>query len=329
MSYGNSGSGASRGHSHSSSSFGGKGASSSKKERKRKQEFHRHKIKYVEEERIDFAHLKERVVTSLNKLGQQVFSAEPGGYTLQDWMKSFNFLLDDFEEKVGPTNLPKEYFLKRQELSAELLRPVDTSDLDQLVEQVRREEEEIKARILEHERASRQKLDEERRITESKIGSLKKERESSLLEIEKEKQDSKKRETEKPPSLFRRLFSRSSSANSVYAREGSSSYSSYENKRINELEAKANNLQNEIHALRDENESRVARAESVHRDRVDEELERLEALRLRLGELESDRAQRLQLSERRQQVTVAMAEMISKVSIESSKAVDAGSSAEH
>ena len=69
------------------SSFGSKGfAGGQKKEKRKKQEFHRHKVKYSEEEHLDFQHLKERTVTALGKLGAQVFSLEPGGYTFENWM---------------------------------------------------------------------------------------------------------------------------------------------------------------------------------------------------------------------------------------------------
>ncbi|MHB8567105.1 MAG: hypothetical protein ACYC7D_06390 [Nitrososphaerales archaeon] len=309
MSYGNSGgSSGSRGH------FGAKG-SSQKKERKKKQEFHRHKIKYVEEQHLDFIELKERVMLSLQKLGQQVFSSEPGGYSLQDWMRSFNFLLDDFEERAGGTNLSKEYFDKRQALTAEILAPIDTSDIDQQAEGIRKEEDEIKLKLLEQGIARTQRLDQEKRSADSKIGSLKKERNNALLQIKREKEHVTKSEREpvKSPSLFKRFFSRSSTE-TLDPNE----------RKIKELEQKAEKLQDEIQALENENDSKTSQANSANKDQIKEESERLATLRERLGELEASRAQRMQLSEKRERITKAMSEMISTIELSrEEKAADA------
>lgn len=305
MSFGGAG-GGSRGH----SSFGGKGVSQ-KKERKKKQEFHRHKVRYVEEEQqLDFPKLKERVSISLQKLGQQVFSAEPGGYSLQDWMKSFNFLLDDFEEKVGLANLSKDYFTKRQELTVEILKPVDTSDLDLAVEEIQKEEDQIKIRIVEQDRARRQKLEEERHSAEDKIGTLKKNRESTLQQIEKEKEEARKKkeaEASGKQSFFKRFFGSS--------KKSSASSNTPQNKRIAEQESEAGRIQNEIDALEQENVSKAEVADSAHKNDIKEESIRLEELRERTGELESIRAERLQLSEKRLQVTSIMAETISQITL--------------
>lgn len=306
MSFGGAG-GGNRGH----SSFGGKGVSQ-RKERKKKQEFHRHKVRYVEEEQqLDFPKLKERVSISLQKLGQQVFSAEPGGYSLQDWMKSFNFLLDDFEEKIGPSNLPKDYFAKRQELTVEILKPVDTSDLDIAVEEIQKEEYQIKQMILEADRARRQKLEEERLSAENKIGTLKKDRESTFQRIEKDKEEARRKkeaEANGKQSFFKRLFGSS---------KNSTTPNTPENRRIAEQESEAERIQKEIDVLEQENISKAEEADSAHKSDIKEESARLEELRERIGELESIRAERLQLSEKRLQITTTMAEKISQITFDS------------
>ena len=63
--------------------------------------FHQRKIRIQETPKLDFDQLKARTITALNKLGQQTFSPEPGGYALENWTRGVKILLDEFEEKAG------------------------------------------------------------------------------------------------------------------------------------------------------------------------------------------------------------------------------------
>ena len=167
--------------SYSSHSFTPRG-NSPKKDKKRKQAFHKHKIKLTEENHADFSTLKERVTLALEKLGNQKFSPEPGGYTFSNWMTSFNMLLDDFEEKVGPENLPKEYHESRQTLTAELMKPVDTREIDAEIEKA---ESEIKSTELDIAKMTSElgMIRENERKNSSEIDALRRKRIDSEKEL--------------------------------------------------------------------------------------------------------------------------------------------------
>jgi hypothetical protein len=189
--------------SYSSHSFTPRGASP-KKERKRKQEFHKHKIKLSEENHTDFSTLKERMTLALEKLGNQKFSPEPGGYSFSNWLTSFNMLLDDFEQKVGTGNLPKDYYDSRQRLTAELLKPIDTSEIDA---EIGKAESEIVSMEFEIARLTGELSSnrERERKANSEVNALKRERadsEKELVNAIKDLDAAKKKQK-----LFARLFS--------------------------------------------------------------------------------------------------------------------------
>ncbi|MDG6906568.1 MAG: hypothetical protein JRN20_12370 [Nitrososphaerota archaeon] len=121
-----------------------------RKDQKKRQEFHKHKLKFTEEQHLDFEQLKSRVIVALDKLGHQVFSVELGGYTFHNWMTSFNLLLDDFEEKAGPKNLPKVYFDARGILTEDLVKPADTADLDWEIQNLETEIESVTSHMSEY-----------------------------------------------------------------------------------------------------------------------------------------------------------------------------------
>ncbi len=307
------GSGSGGGSRNSSSSFGGKG-SAQKKEKKRKQEYHRHKLKYVEQEPVDFEHLKTRTTAALQKLGQQVFSTEPGGYSFQDWMKSFNFLLDDFEEKVGASNLPKEYLGKRSELTAELLKLVDTPEIDAELERIRKEQEDLNNKILQKDLEKKRAIEQERRETSSKIDSLRKQQRECTVELELAKTSlEEKKKTQKKSSssssFFKKLFSSKNSPdpNSV---EGITN-------KIKDLEGKIRDAEEQIGRLQEERNSSIAKADSSDLGHAETETEeermKLDSLKLELDELEAKKAERLQLAEKRAEITGAISMMISSI----------------
>jgi hypothetical protein len=124
---------------------GGKGNSGGKKLKRKKQEFHEHKLRRSDDGATnkDPQQLKERVIMALDRLGHQKFSTEQGGYGLENWMKNFKLLLDDYEEDIGKANLPIDYPQRREELTATLLKPIDTSAVDKEIEGIKREEEEL------------------------------------------------------------------------------------------------------------------------------------------------------------------------------------------
>ena len=295
-----------------SSSFGGKGAAQ-RKEKKKKQEYHRRKLKYVEQEPVDFEHLKERTTAALQKLGQQVFSTESGGYSFQDWMKSFNFLLDDFEEKVGASNLPEEYSGKRSELTAELLILVDTPEIDSELERIRKEQEDLNNKILQKELEKKRAVEEQRHETQRQ-DRCSEEATAGMRRGTRGCEGLPGRKEEDPEeellhlSFFKKLFSSKNppDPNSV---EGITT-------KIKDLEGKVRDAEEQIGKLQEERNSSIAKADSSDLGRTateEEERMKLDSLKLELDALETKKAERLQLAEKRVEITGAMSAIISGI----------------
>jgi hypothetical protein len=282
------------------SSSGSRGFSGAqKKEKKRKQEFHKHKIKYAEEERPDFQHLKERTMVALDRLGHQVFSLEPGGYSLHNWMTSFNLLLDDFEDKAGSSNLPKEYHDKRQALTAELLKPVETSDLDSEIDRLGKEIDDLNQRIAKELQDSGAQRSEAKEQTSSKLSGMKRRQAKVAKELEEAKirlADAKKEKQ----SLFKRIFSQSDSPTSSAQR------------RVSDLETEHANLENDMRELLARSADLSPARES---ERVTEARSRIQELNADLGELEGTKLEKMQLFEKRERVTKSLAELISSINL--------------
>jgi hypothetical protein len=281
----------------SSHSFGSKG-SSQRKDRKRKQEFHKHKVKLTEEDHLDFEQLKARVTVALDKLGHQVFSVEPGGYTFHNWMTSFNLLLDDFEEKTDPKNLPKDYFDARSKLTADLLQPADTADIDWEIENIGSEIDSVKSHMSELSRQANEKL-EKLRETGSKIDRLKKEQmdsERNLGEASEDLDMAKKKQ-----SFLGKLFSGSKNSSVDLAK-----------KRVDSLKSKKAEIEQNIQELETSSEESG--------EQLENELavlkEKLKTLQENQAEWNLKRDEKSQLSEKRIETTAALSHVISSLKLE-------------
>lgn len=281
------------------SSFGNKGFSGGKKEKRKKQEFHRHKVKYSKEEHVDFQHLRERTVVALGKLGSQVFSLEPGGYTFENWMTSFNTLLDDFEQRARSSNLPQSYLENRQRLTSSLLEPVDTSDLDKETDEISKQILELEAslsKIIGESTTERSKAHEE---ALSKLRSMKDEHAGIVAELDKTSNELEQKKKEKQSSLSR-LFKRSEpTVDSLQ-------------KKVRDLLAKSEELDTDIRRLQDEIGATAPLRESGE---LIETRAKIEELRFKLGDIESKKLQRTQLSEKRAQVTQELSSIISSINL--------------
>ena len=119
-----------------SAGYGGRGSSysrggSSKKVRRKKQEYHEHRYHSPEAGSPgDQGTLKDRTLRSLDRLGHQAFV--PGsGYGMENWMKSLNFLLEDFEARAAEElTLPESYLARRSEVLTALSKPPEAPELD-------------------------------------------------------------------------------------------------------------------------------------------------------------------------------------------------------
>jgi DNA repair exonuclease SbcCD ATPase subunit len=277
-------------------SFGSKG-SSQKKDRKRRQEFHKHKVKLTEEGHVDFEQLKVRVAVALDKLGHQVFAVEPGGYTFHNWMTSFNMLLDDFEERAGPKNLPKDYYDARLKLTADLLKPAETADVDWEIQNMETEINSVNLHMSELTKQVNEKRDGWRERA-SKIDHLKAElvvSEKKLEEAIEALAKEKKRQ-----SFFSKVFSSSKNSSAGSAKEQVDS----------------------IRTIKDEIEKKIQELESSPIDSVDDLdnnlitlKEKLDELQQNLADWNSKKEELSQLSEKRVETTAALSKTISALKL--------------
>ncbi|MHB1867650.1 MAG: hypothetical protein ACYCPP_01740 [Nitrososphaerales archaeon] len=276
-------------------SFAGK--SSQKKDRKKKQEFHKHKVKFTEEEHIDFKQLKDHVALALDKLGHQVFSLEPGGYSFHNWMMSFNLLLDDFEEKVGPSNLPKDYYDARLKITADLLQPAETADIDWEIQNLETEIDSVKVHMSELTKQASEKR-ERLRERASKIDRLKREQMNSEEELGQATKSLDK--TKKKQSLFSRLFSTSKNSSVDSAK-----------KRVDSLKSKKEQI--------DENLQELEVGSKDLGKGFEYEIailkEKLESMQQSEAEFIAKKEEKSQLSERRAHATADLSQIISSLKL--------------
>jgi chromosome segregation ATPase len=278
-------------------SYGNRGFASQRKEKKKKQEYHKHHLKYAPKEHQSLEQLKERVSIGLQKLGTQIFSSEPGGYTFHNWMKSFNLLLDDFEEKCQPAGLPKEYYDTRLKLTAQLLEPVDTTALDSQIEQVEKEILAVEEKIAEIAQKSEKVAVEEWHEDEAKIIRLKRERSQIDLDLVTAKENLEAEKKKANQSVFKRLFSGSEAVKPLQAR-------------VDSLISRRGEIESNLQALEEDRTKKKGDAK-----KYDSEIlglrATLEELKTGLGEVQAQKQAIAQISEKRAAVTKSMAEAIS------------------
>jgi uncharacterized protein YeeX (DUF496 family) len=245
-------------------------------------------------------------MTSLLHLGEQRFSPEPGGYSFENWMNSFNLLLDDFEDHVGTRILPKSYFDKRFELTSSLMSAKNApSDLDKEMSKLQEEHGRITREIgMAHDR---QKTDREISDRKEKVILLEDEKIQAieLLENAKFNVAKKKKQMVDSKKLLRRFFGTS-------ARSDQTPLESLE-ARVAELEHKVELIEKKIleqkkrielyeNSLKNEPESKVS---------ISDLQSQLILTRSKLEELELKQEERSQLLEERREITSKMKDLIS------------------
>ena len=286
----------------SSRSLGRMGYSSAqRKVKKKKQEFHKHKIRFVEEETLNFDELKSKVSIAIEKLGNQVFSNEPGGYSFDNWLTSYNLLLDDFEERASQRNLPKEYYDARQRLTAKLLEPIDVSDIDTDIKKCEQEIDSVKLRISESLKESQNRLDQQKREN-TKIEELKRVQTQSIKELE-DAQDELEA-TRSKQSLFSKLFSRSSSSIDTLR------------SKVDSLTEKNGEITRDIQRLQEDRD-----VENSSGNDLNDLREKLISLHQDVGELQGRKLEREQLGEKRKQITVELSNVISSIQFNSNNEI--------
>ena len=252
------------------------------------QSFHQRKIRIQETPKLDFEQLRTRTVNALNKLGQQKFSPEPGGYALENWIKGVDVLLDEFEEKVGAARLTPEYLASRHGLKDRLSKPVSTSSIDE-------ESARLRASMIEIEG----KVEAERVQTGSKISGLKAEQARCAADLERERrQTADSLEIPNANSFFSRLLGRSRApANDPESR-------------ISELEMRLAALTNELLAQQQLLKKIDLRSPE---SQFAEDWKKLDSMQTRLNELETERLDKVQLVKERVELTGSIADAISRI----------------
>jgi hypothetical protein len=253
------------------------------------QPFHQRKIRIPETPKLDYDQLKSRTIISLNRLGQQKFSAELGGYSLENWVRGVNMLLDEFEEKMGVGRLTPDYVEKRRELNDLFSRPISTSSIDRSISDLKQNVADVEGRFAEG-----------RAQLVSRIAELEREQDSCSAELVQEQERIPSLATDQSSGSFlKRLFI----GNSKTPAKDSGT-------KVKELESRLGVLSNETLGQK-------KLLKLVDRHSPDspfaEEWKALESLQARLEALESERLDRVQLVKEREEITSSIANTISRM----------------
>jgi len=228
---------------------------------------------------VDFEAMKARTLQSLDRLGHQVLRPDLG-YNMDNWLRSLNVLLDDFESKASrKASLPQEYLSRRQEVMVKLGRPVEFSELDYAIAQAKSEEGQLAASLGPHDTA----------YFDSRLGSLGEQRGQTAAELESERARLAQKKVEPRPGFFTRIFAPKEPASSEPVLD------------IGQLEKGLSDLDSQIAA---------AEAEELH---YREDREKLARAREKLAELEARKLERLQFVPEREEATKLLADEISKI----------------
>jgi DNA repair exonuclease SbcCD ATPase subunit len=269
---------------------GSKGFSNKEKKQKRKkQEYHVHKrAHYQEVERPDPTEVRTRTILALDRLGHQVLSTEPGGYDLEDWTRSLNSLLDDFQEKVGAELLGDEFGSRRQQALSRVV-PSSAREIDSEIE-----------RLTQEQAAASVAVDEAQKRASARLASLREEREACGKELRAEREKlAEIREARQSRQLFSRLLRAGPSTEQAEAR-------------VAALESKLKRVEDEIERMRKARSTTAGEGDPEYI----EARGRFEAARSKLLELQASKQDLLQLAHEREEATKALSEMISALKLD-------------
>jgi SMC interacting uncharacterized protein involved in chromosome segregation len=273
---------------------GGKGTAPKKKAKKAKSEVQGRKKHSAAVEQVNKEEVRKRTVESLEHLGHQKFSKEPGGYDLRGWLKSLKTLLNDFEDKIGAPSLSEEFHAKRKEVEAEFSKRGDAAQIDAEIEDIRKEEGDIKA-----------KLKEESERIASRLSAIGGEKTGKAQELEQEKLNLKKVEEERRSvSFFSKLVGKSGPSTEPVQ------------KKVQELENGLRMLEEETVNLQTVRKS-IDGVKSAAGGIYEDLWRRLEALGAKLTELDAVREAQLQLGHEREEATEALRKVISELNLKS------------
>jgi len=270
---------------------GGKGTGPKKKVKKAKSDLHGPRKQSAVKE-VSKEDARKRVVESLEHLGHQKLSNEPGGYDLRGWLKSLKTLLNDFEDKVGKSSFSEEFQTKRKEIEAQFSKGGSSEQIEEEITAVRKEESDIK-----------DKLKEESERIASRLSAIGGEKTGKTQELEQERLNLKKvEEQRKSVSFFSRLVGNSGPSKEPF-------------------EKKVKDLEDELRMLEDETVNLQAVRKSIDGVKsatagIYEDLwKRLGAIETRLAELEVVKEARKQLAKEREDATDALRKLIAELKL--------------
>jgi chromosome segregation ATPase len=253
------------------------------------QSFHPRKIRIQETPELDYDQLISRTMIALNRLGQQRFSNEPGGYSLDNWTKGVNILLDDFEEKLGEGKLTTEYLTKRSELKELLSKPVLYASIDRDISETRQ-------KMIDPDR----RIEAEKSRIASRIAELKDNQTKWSAELAQKRAEVPDLDAENHSgSFFRRLL-----AGNPKSQQKDSAV------KVEELESRLSTLTTELLEL--QKLLKLIERRSLESPFA-EDWKELETLRTRLEALENERLMSIQLVKEREGITSSIAAAISKI----------------
>lgn len=271
----------------------GKG-SPEKKTKKAKNEFRgKRRVSPASSQEVPKEEVRRRTLEALEHLGHQRFTKEDGGYDLHRWLKGLKTLLDDFEEKVGISSLSEDYIAKRKAVEEEFSKGHDTSQIEAQIEEVRKEETEIRA-----------KLKEESDRIASRLSAIGGEKTNKAQELEQERKKLQSLEQERRSiSFFSRLVGKSGPSLEP------------QQKRVRDLEDGLKMLEEETANLQTVRKS--LEGTGVVQGGIYEDLwKRLESLEKKTVELSEARETRVQLIEERAKATQELKNVISGLEFE-------------
>jgi uncharacterized protein YhaN len=271
-----------------------KGSSSKAKKLKRKKdEFHSHKKLHIQETGLpDLEQVKARTMLAFDRLGHQVLSSEPGGYDLQSWMKSFNSLLDDFAEKVGPGRLPTGFDDRRREISAALLVAPDSSDTDSEI-----------AKLVQEQEVARKVVEDGARKAANRLNSLREERQKCEKDL---KEETKKLADLNEEKQSRRFFSRVLRAGPPTAQSEAT---------IKELESSLSKIAEEIERLQKLRAAITGGSPTDGSSELVDAQQRVESIQKKLDDLRLAKQGKRQFAQEREMAAKTMSDIVSQMQV--------------
>jgi len=264
---------------------------SKKNQKRKKQEFHTRRGGYIQEPgRLNPEEARARTILALDRLGHQVLSTEPGGYDLEDWLRSLNSLLDDFQAKIGEDRVPDEFRQRRREALVAIAPRTPSGGVGSEIGKLVQEEEVARAALADLDRQAA-----------ARLASLRGERDGCARELKLERERlAGMRVAKESRKFFSRLVGAGPSTAQAEAK-------------VAELESKLSRLEEEIdRARKAHSTSSGATFDSANV----EAHEKLEDIRNRLLELQAAEQERLQLAREREVATKAISDSISSMRLE-------------